>query len=92
MRLRPGGQYLISTAMYSPDRTYDEADHYDPATGIVWTQVPGPVEAATISGCWHVPNRRHLTAQGLRCELERHGFRLIEQSRLTGGDVVCEAA
>lgn len=93
MRLRPGGQYLISTAMYSPDRDYDEAEHYDPATGIVWTQVPGPVEDGTmINGSWYVPNRRHLTAEALRSELERHGFRLIEQSQPTGGDVVCEVA
>jgi len=90
-RFRPGGRYLISTAMYSPGRVYDDQDHYDAATGIVWTQDPAlsDDEAIMIDGKPYMPNRRHLTAGALRAELERHGFRVIEQSGPTGGEVVC---
>ena len=92
-RLRPRGRYLIATAMYSPDRVYNDDDHYDPATGIVWTRTDSNVEdRLMINGSWHVPNRRHVTAQALRAELEQHGFRVLEQSGPTGGDVVCECA
>lgn len=42
-RLRPDGQYLLSTAMYTPDREYGE-DHYDAGTGVVWTPAAGPHE------------------------------------------------
>lgn len=89
-RLNPGGQYLVSTAMYSPDREYGQ-DHYDAETGIEWTPAPGPHEdGMVIDGSWHIPNRRHLRASALRSELESHGFRVVEQSDPLGGDVVSE--
>lgn len=89
-RLRPGGRYLVSTALFSPDREYGQ-DHYDAETGIVWTRAAGPYEDGMVmNGSWYVPNRRHLTASALRAELERHRFRIVEQSPSSGGDVVCE--
>lgn len=91
-RLRPSGRYLVSTAMYSPDREYGQ-DHYDAETGIVWTQAEGPREDGIIKdGSWYVPHRRHLTASALQTELEEHGFRIVEQSQPSGGDVVSELA
>jgi len=89
-RLRPGGRYLILTAMYSADRVYGDDDHYDAATGIVWTRTDAGVEGGMmINGSWCVPNRRHLTAQALRAELEQHGFRILDQAGPTGGEIVC---
>lgn len=89
-RLNPGGRYLISTAMYSPDREYGP-DHYDADSGIEWTSAPGPsLDAMIRGGSWYVPHRRHLRASALRAELEQHGFRVVEQSEPSGGDVVSE--
>lgn len=87
-RLRAGGRYLISTAMYQPDRDYED-DFYDSDTGIIWMPTTGPhVDGVLLDGGWYLPHRRHLTAHALRAELEKHGFRVMEQSA-SGGDVVC---
>lgn len=74
-RLSPKGYYLISTAMYDPERPYDKGFSYDPVTGI----------------CRHrgVPHRRHLTPEGLDAELRAAGFDVLEQSGELGGDLVC---
>ncbi|MEU4287888.1 class I SAM-dependent methyltransferase [Kribbella sp. NPDC026596] len=92
-RLQPDGRYLISTAMYEPGRVHDDDDHYDPRTGIVWTPVPTQVtDSVRFGSSWYIPHRRHLTAEALRLELERHGFRIIEQSGQFGGELVCTPA
>ncbi len=91
-RLNPGGRYLLSTAMYSPDREYGP-DHFDVDTGIEWAPAAGPsVDGMIRGGSWYVPHRRHLRASALRAELEQHGFRVVEQSEPSGGDVVSELA
>ncbi|HVX42944.1 MAG TPA: methyltransferase domain-containing protein [Mycobacteriales bacterium] len=77
-RLRPTGYYLISTAMFDPDRDYGD-DQFDPATGIC--------SVRTADGSL-LPHRRHLRAEALRAELERAGFPVLAQE---GGDVVCAA-
>jgi len=87
-RLKPDGRYVLSTAMYEPDRDYGD-DHYDPETGIEWVLTAEPHDdARRIGQSWYLPHRRHLTAAALRGELEGHGYRLIEQSP-SGGDIVC---
>ncbi|QGN34819.1 methyltransferase domain-containing protein [Microlunatus sp. Gsoil 973] len=89
-RLKPDGRYLISTAMFEPERVYDDNDHYDQSTGIVWTRVPKEVaDAVRLGDSWFVPNRRHLAAAALRRELERHQFTVLEQSGRFGGELVC---
>jgi 2-polyprenyl-3-methyl-5-hydroxy-6-metoxy-1,4-benzoquinol methylase len=86
-RLKPDGRYLLSTAVFERARDYGDA-YYDAATGIVWMSTAGPgSDARWISGAWYLPHRRHLTASALRGELERYGYRIIEQSP-AGGDVV----
>jgi 2-polyprenyl-3-methyl-5-hydroxy-6-metoxy-1,4-benzoquinol methylase len=80
-RLRAGGHYLISTAMFDPDRDYDD-DPFDPATGIC--------SVVTAEGELR-PHRRHLRPESLRAELERAGFRVVAQEGELGGDVVCTA-
>lgn len=86
-RLKPDGLYVLSTAVYEQTRDYT-GDHYDPATGIVWMRTTEPGnDVRRIGGSWYVPHRRHLTAPALRAELERSGYRIIEQSP-DGGDVV----
>lgn len=72
--LDPHGHYLISTAMYDPNRVYEE-DSYDPTTGIVLHK--------------GMPHRRHLRPEALRAELELHGFRIVSQDGELGGNVVC---
>ncbi len=87
-RLKPDGRYLLSTAMFEPERDYGP-EHYDPETGIVWSPTMSPMEdGRQIGAGWYLPYRRHLTPRALRTELEGFGFRVIEQS-VTGGDVVC---
>jgi 2-polyprenyl-3-methyl-5-hydroxy-6-metoxy-1,4-benzoquinol methylase len=73
--LNPDGHYLISTAMYDPDRVYEDDSTYDPATGIVLDN--------------GMPHRRHLRPEALRAELEQHGFRVLSQEGDLGGNVVC---
>ena len=87
-RLRPGGRYMLSTAMFDPARDYG-TDRFDPATGIVWAPTPeASDDAERIGNSWWVPNRRHRTVAALRAELGDHGFRVLEQSA-AGGDFVC---
>ncbi|WP_433167441.1 class I SAM-dependent methyltransferase [Kribbella sp. CA-247076] len=62
-RLAPAGRYLISTALYTPDRVYDEELQYDSATGICYRD--------------GLPYRRHLTAAALRAELTKAGFTVL---------------
>jgi 2-polyprenyl-3-methyl-5-hydroxy-6-metoxy-1,4-benzoquinol methylase len=73
--LDPHGYYLISTAMYEPDRVYEDDCSYDPITGIVLDN--------------GIPHRRHLRPEALRAELEQHGFRVLSQEGERGGNVVC---
>jgi 2-polyprenyl-3-methyl-5-hydroxy-6-metoxy-1,4-benzoquinol methylase len=87
-RIKAGGRYVLSTAMYDPGRNYED-DYYDSVTGIVWLLTDTPQDdAQRIGQSWYLPHRRHLTPAALRAELESHGFRIIEQS-VAGGDVVC---
>jgi SAM-dependent methyltransferase len=87
-RLEPDGRFVLSTAMYEPDRDYGD-DRYDPDTGIVWVlTAEAHDDAVRIGRSWYLPHRRHLTASALAGELESHGYRIIEQSP-TGGDIVC---
>ncbi|MEI8406347.1 MULTISPECIES: class I SAM-dependent methyltransferase [unclassified Kribbella] len=62
-RLRPAGHYLISTALYDPDRVYGDGFRYDPATGICYRG--------------ELPYRRHLTPSALRAELTSMGFTVL---------------
>lgn len=73
--LLPDGHYLISTAMYDPDRVYEDDCTYDAASGIVLHN--------------GTPHRRHLRPEALRAELEHHGFRILSQEGDLGGNVVC---
>jgi 2-polyprenyl-3-methyl-5-hydroxy-6-metoxy-1,4-benzoquinol methylase len=87
-RLKPSGRYLISTAMFDPAREYDD-DHYDPATGIVWTPTEdfGP-DSTVIAGARYAPHRRHLRPLALQRELQDHGFDVVEQSGPFGGEII----
>lgn len=73
--LDPDGHYLISTAMYDPNRVYEDDCSYDPTTGIVLDN--------------GMPHRRHLRPEALRTELEQHGFPILSQEGELGGNVVC---
>jgi SAM-dependent methyltransferase len=92
-RLKPTGYYLISTAMFDPDRAYEDHDHYDQESGVVYDRVCGDPDryegAVPIDGTWWLPNRRHLTPPALRRELEGAGFRVLWQGGRLGGDVLC---
>lgn len=87
-RLNPGGRYVLSTAVLRPERDY-APDHFDPATGIVWTRAAeNSNDAALIDGSWYLPNRRHLTTDALRAELQDAGLEVLHRSE-DGGDLVC---
>jgi SAM-dependent methyltransferase len=92
-RLTARGYYLISTAMFDSERSYDDHERYDPETGIVYDRVLGDPQryegAVEIDGTWCIPNRRHLTPPALRRELESAGFRVLWQGGSLGGDVIC---
>lgn len=91
-RLRADGRYLITTAMYDPERDYG-TDEYDPITGMVWVRSePSAPDAVERAGGWWTPHRRHLTPEALRLELELHGFTVLEQAGALGGELVCALA
>ncbi|HZX01492.1 class I SAM-dependent methyltransferase [Kribbella sp.] len=85
-RLKPNGYYVLSTAMYDPDRVYDGEFRYDARTGICYqeTSVRSP-DAVQLDGTWYLPHRRHLRPDALRTELAAAGLHVIEQD---GGNVV----
>ncbi|GAB2675092.1 class I SAM-dependent methyltransferase [Kribbella swartbergensis] len=94
-RLKAGGCYLVSTAMYEPDRSYGAGFRYDPTTGICYQEVPSTGaghDAVEIDGIWYHPHRRHLTAMALRDELERAGLRVLSQDGPYKGDLICVRA
>lgn len=91
-RLKSEGYYLISTAMYEPERIYDAGFRYDPITGICYEQVRNGgsrADAVDIDGIWYLPHRRHLTPGALRDELARAGFRVLSQHGPRTGDLIC---
>ncbi|WP_020579326.1 class I SAM-dependent methyltransferase [Actinopolymorpha alba] len=91
-RLESTGYYLISTAMYDPQRIYDRSFRYDESTGICYQALPGgPLSdsAVEFDGEWYVPHRRHLRPAELRHELAASGFRVLSQQGEFGGDLVC---
>ncbi|MET9271817.1 class I SAM-dependent methyltransferase [Kribbella sp. NPDC003557] len=85
-RLKPTGRYILSTAVYDPDRVYEEDFRYDAGTGICYqkTSTPAP-DAVHLDNTWHLPHRRHLHPEALRAELADNGLQVTFQS---GGDVV----
>lgn len=85
-RLERDGRYLITCAVHDPARDYSP-DQRDDDTGIVWTptDTTGP-DSVTRGGRRWLPNRRHLSADALRAELEGAGFAVLEQQ---AGEVVC---
>lgn len=91
-RLKPSGYYLISTALHVPGRKYGPGFSYDASTGICYREVPsGSVadDVVEIDGRWHLPYRRHLSADALRDELVSAGFRVLSRESSDPGDVVC---
>jgi 2-polyprenyl-3-methyl-5-hydroxy-6-metoxy-1,4-benzoquinol methylase len=90
-RLKPSGYYVVSTALYMPGRKY-EPGSYDASTGICYREVPaGSVadQVVEIDGRWHIPHRRHLSADALRDELVSEGFHVLSLESSDTGDVVC---
>lgn len=87
-RLKPDGRYVLSTAMYDPDRVYEDDFRYDAATGICYqrTTQPSP-DAVRIDNSWYLPHRRHLRPDALRAELEAAGL-IVTQ--LDAGNVVAQ--
>jgi 2-polyprenyl-3-methyl-5-hydroxy-6-metoxy-1,4-benzoquinol methylase len=91
-RAKPGGYYLISTAVHTPDRDGDPDYVRDAATGIVYREVPdgAPYDyVVMIGGRPHIPHRRHLSAGALRQELETAGFEVISLEGTNSANVVC---
>ena len=91
-RLKPGGYYVISTALRVPGRTDGPGFHFDATTGIYYRAVPagsGADEVVEIDGRWHIPYRRHLSADALREELGAAGFDVLSLESSDSADVVC---
>ncbi|MGZ0153173.1 class I SAM-dependent methyltransferase [Kribbella sp. WER1] len=88
-RLKPTGYYVLSTAMYDPDRVYDGEFRYDATTGICYQETPEPSrDAVQLDGTWYLPHRRHLRTAALRAELENAGLSVVVQD---GGNVIATA-
>ena len=85
-RLKDHGYYLVSTAMYEPERSYEGGFRYDEATGICYQEGGAGPDAVEIDGRWYVPHRRHLSAAALRAELERAELQVVSQE---AGNLVC---
>ncbi len=91
-RLKPSGYYLISTAMYDPQRVYEGDYLFDEHTGICYKAAEGD---AVCAGAIHIgdrpywPHRRHLRPEALLREVNAAGFRVLRQDGRLGGDLVC---
>ncbi|MGW6196764.1 class I SAM-dependent methyltransferase [Kribbella sp. NPDC055110] len=91
-RLKPNGHYILSTAMYDPDRVYEDDFRYDATTGICYQKSTEPADdAVQLDGTWYLPHRRHLRPDALRAELEAAGLHVIAQEGQSKGDVICTA-
>ncbi len=94
-RLKPGGHYLLSTAMYDPDRRYDSGYLYDAPSGICYEVAAADDDTTGIvqlDGRRYLPHRRHLQAAALRDELNHARLRVVSQEGRLRGDVVCTLA
>ena len=90
VRERLKGYYVLSTAVYDPERVYGDGFRYDDRTGICYAETAGLTEdAVQLDGTWYLPHRRHLRPDALRAELERAGLHVIEQD---GGNVIAVGA
>ncbi len=88
-RLKPGGYYVVSTALRVPGRKAEPGHYYDASTGIYYREVPAGSTAdqvVELGGRRYVPHRRHLSAEALRDEFVAQGFQVLS---LDAGDVVC---
>jgi 2-polyprenyl-3-methyl-5-hydroxy-6-metoxy-1,4-benzoquinol methylase len=91
-RLKPSGYYVVSTALHVPGRKDEPGFYYDASTGIYYREVPAGSTAdhvVEIGGRWHIPHRRHLSANALRDELVSEGFHVLSLECSDPGDVVC---
>ncbi|MET9312125.1 class I SAM-dependent methyltransferase [Kribbella sp. NPDC003505] len=85
-RLKPNGRYILSTAMYDPNRFYEDDFRYDATTGICYQKTTAPTaDAVHLDSIWYLPHRRHLRPEALQAELERAGLYVVSRQ---GGDVV----
>lgn len=83
---RLNGYYVLSTAVYTRERVYENGFHYDPDSGICYQQTATPTpDAIQLNGAWYDPHRRHLRPEALRSELEQAGFAVVSQD---GGNVL----
>ncbi|HEY3562807.1 MAG TPA: class I SAM-dependent methyltransferase, partial [Kribbella sp.] len=75
---RLNGYYVLSTAMYDPQRVYGDGFRYDARTGICYQETPTPTaDAVQLDGTWYLPHRRHLRPKALQAELQQAGFQLL---------------
>ncbi|WP_405065635.1 class I SAM-dependent methyltransferase [Kribbella sp. NBC_01510] len=91
-RLKPSGYYIVSTALHAPGRRAEPGFSYDASTGMYYREVPAGTVAdqvVEIDGRWHIPHRRHLTADALRAELISAGFDVLSLQTSDAADVVC---
>ncbi|WP_410791611.1 class I SAM-dependent methyltransferase [Kribbella sp. C-35] len=89
-RLKPNGHYILSTAMYDPDRVYEDNFRYDATTGICYERSTEPADdAVQLDNTWYLPHRRHLRPEALRAELEANGLQVLSQEGELRGDVIC---
>lgn len=85
-RLKPNGRYILSTAMYDPNRVYEDDFRYDATTGVCYQKTTAPTaDAVHLDSTWYLPHRRHLRPEALQAELERAGLHVVSRQ---GGDIV----
>ena len=79
--LRKGGHYLIVSAGYSENKTYNDNYIRDAETGIVYQKAKRSEleldDLMNINGAEYLPVRRHYTMAMLVNELENHGFKIL---------------
>jgi SAM-dependent methyltransferase len=86
-----GGYYLIGTVVHRAGRDYEERIR-DPQSGVVYrpaTEADVSTPAVVVQGGRrYILNRRHVTAEFLRAEVEQAGFHVLFQE---DGHVICTA-
>jgi 2-polyprenyl-3-methyl-5-hydroxy-6-metoxy-1,4-benzoquinol methylase len=75
-RLKPTGRYIISTAMYDPDRVYEDDFRYDPTTGICYQRTTAPTpDAVRLDNTWYLPTAATYALKPCKPSWSPPGFR-----------------
>lgn len=90
--LAPDGHYVVSTALWNPDRRIGGDHFFEADSGTLYRAYQGEEvldHTIQIENRRYAPHRRHLTPDQLFHELTTHGFEVMPDSEIADGNVIC---